>query len=166
MGTTTMNQKEKIMGFSYVFILFAAITTVCCLLLFLHNAHFSTLKQKAMIIDKIERVSEYQAVQKKAASTIDLLYEKINNYDPGVKAIYDEDNIKFLVNDLRGVYEKHALDTRYKSFLHVADFYYMWYADKKTLWSIKSNTLLFTKYLEECELGLSNKKDDFSKLKK
>jgi hypothetical protein len=30
MGTTTMNQKEKIMGFSYVFILFAAITVACC----------------------------------------------------------------------------------------------------------------------------------------
>jgi hypothetical protein len=161
-----MNQKEKIMGFAYVLILFSVITSACCLLLFLYNSHFSTLKQKDLIISKIERAGEYQAVQKKSSATVNLLHDKINGYDPGVNAIYEEDNIKFLVTELKGVYEKYSMDTRYKSFLHIANFYYMWYADKKTLWSLTANIDLFTRYKEECELGLSNKKDDFAKLKR
>jgi hypothetical protein len=114
----------------------------------------------------MKRVNEYQNAQKKTEPVIDLLYNKINVYDPGVNAVYEEDNIKFLVNELKNIYEKHPLDTRYKSFMHIANFYYMWYADKKTLWTLRTNIERFTKNLEECELGLANKKDDFAKLKK
>jgi hypothetical protein len=161
-----MNQKEKVMGFFYVLILFLSIVSVCCLLLFLYNSNYSELKQKDFIVNKVSRSSEYRDAQKKAEPTIDLLAEKIANYDPGVNAVYEEDNIKFLVNELRDIYEKRPLDTRYKSFMHAANFYYMWYADKKTLWTLTSNIRQFTRDLEECELGLASKKDDFSKLRR
>jgi hypothetical protein len=161
-----MNQKEKVMGFVYVLILFLFITSSCCILLFMYNSNYNELKQKDFIVNKVNRSSEYRDAQKKAESTIDLLFGKIAVYDPGVNAVYEEDNIKFLVNELRDIYEKHPLDTRYKSFLHVANFYYMWYADKKALWTLTANIRQFTKDLEECELGLSNKKDDFSKLRR
>jgi hypothetical protein len=162
----TMNQKEKIMGFAYVLILFSVITFACCLLLFLYNSNFNTFGQKDFIVTKMVRIKEYQTVQKQTSETIDLLYNKISAYNPGVNAIYEEDNIKFLVNELKNIYEKNALDTRYKSFMHIANFYYMWYADKKALWSIGTNITRFTKDLEECEIGLTNKKDDFAKLRK
>ncbi|MDR0714675.1 MAG: type VI secretion system transmembrane protein TssO [Bacteroidales bacterium] len=163
---STMNQKEKAMGFAYVLILFLVITSACCVMLFLYNSNYNELKQKDFIVSKVSRSSEYRDAQKKAEPTINLLYEKIAGYDPGVNAVYEEDNIKFLINELRDIYEKHPLDTRYKSFMHVANFYYMWYADKKTMWTLTTNVLQFTKDLEECELGLSNKKDDFSKLRR
>jgi hypothetical protein len=161
-----MNQKEKVMGFFYVLILFLAIASVCCTLLFVYNSNYSELKQKDFIVSKVNRSSEYRDAQKQAEPAIDLLFEKIANYDPGVNAVYEEDNIKFLVDELRDIYEKRSLDTRYKSFMHVANFYYMWYADKKTLWTLTANIRQFTKDLEECELGLSSKKDDFSKLRR
>jgi hypothetical protein len=165
-GSGTMNQKEKIMGFAYVLILFMSVTSVSCMLLFMHNSNFNLLRQRNFIVDKMKRVHEYQDIQKKSAATIDLLYSKIGAYEPGVNAVYEEDNIKFLVNELRNVYEHNSLDTRYKSFMHLANFYYMWYADKKTMWTLRTNIEIFTKNLEECELGLAGKKDDFAKLRR
>ena len=160
-----MNQKERIMGFVYVLLLFLSISSVCCLLIFLYNANFGTIKQKSFFLDKMKYISEFRNDQKKAAPTIDFLYNKISSYNPSVNAVYDEDNIKIIINDLREVYEKKPLDTRYKAFQHIADFYYMWYSDKKALWAVSSNIDQFSKYIEECELGLTKQKDDFAKLK-
>jgi hypothetical protein len=160
---TTMNHKEKVMGFAYVLILFLSITAACCILLHLN---FSSLKQKDFMVGKMKRISQYRNDQRKAAATVDMLHNRIAGYDPGVNAVYEEDNIKFLVNELRDIYERHPLDTRYKSFLHIANFYYMWYADKKSLWTLTTNIEGFSKNLEECELGLANKKDDFAKLRR
>jgi len=162
----TMNHKEKVMGFAYVLILFLSITIACCLLLFLFNSNYSTFKQKDFIITKMEKVKDFQEIQKQAMVSVNQLQEKINSFNPGVNAVYEEDNIKFMISELKNVYEKHPLDTRYKSFAHLADFYYMWYADKKTLWSKDMNIQQFQKKLEECELGLQSKKDDYSKLRR
>jgi len=162
----TMNQKERVMGFVYVLLIFLSITTFCCLALFLYNSDYGAIKQKDFFVSKMLRIGEFRNDQKKAAPTIDLLYNKIAVFNPGVNAVYDEDNIKFLIKDLKEMYEKNSLDTRYKSFQHIADFYYQWYADKRALWTLNTNIDKFTKELEACELGLANKKDDFAKLKK
>jgi hypothetical protein len=114
----------------------------------------------------MERVREYQKEQKRTMETINLLHDKIALFDPAVNAVYEEDNIKYMVNELRIIHDNHPLDSRYKSFLHIANFYYMWYVDKKSLWGIQENIARFTKDLEECELGLTNKKDDFAKLRR
>lgn len=162
----TMNQKEKTMGFAYVIILFLTITIACCLLLFLNNSGYNTYKQKDFIISKMERVKDFRETQKQAMTTVNDIHDRINNFNPGINAVYEEDNIKYMIRELKNIYEKNQLDTRYKSFMHLADYYYMWYADKKTLWSKNENINRFQKDLQECELGLQSKKDDYSKLRR
>ncbi|MDR1222173.1 MAG: type VI secretion system transmembrane protein TssO [Tannerella sp.] len=162
----TMNHKEQVMNFFYVLILFLMITVACCSLLFLYNSKFNSFKQKDFVVLKMERIREYQKKQKQMMEIINLLHDKISSYDPKVNAVYEVENIKFMVNELKTVYDNNSLDSRYKSFQHIGNFYYMWYADKKTLWSIQENIGQFTRNLEECELGLANKKDDFAKLKR
>ena len=165
MKNDTMNHKERIMGFVYVMLFFLSITSVCCFAIFLFNGNFGTIKQKSFFLDKMKHINEFRNDQKLAAPTIEFLHNKISTYNPGVHAVYDEDNIKMIIKDLRGLYENNPLDTRYKAFQHIADFYYMWYSDKKMLWAITTNINKFTKNLEECELGLAKQKDDFAKLK-
>lgn len=162
----TMNQKEKVMGFAYVMILFSVITLACCLLLFFNNSSYNTYKQKDFIISKMERVKDFRETQKQAMTTVNIIHDRINNFDPGINAVYEEDNIKYMIRELKNIYEKNPLDARYKSFMHIADYYYMWYADKKTLWSKSVNVDRFQKDLQECELGLQSKKDDYSKLRR
>lgn len=158
----TMNQREKIIGFIYVFLLFAVATTICCLLLFYYNSDFRVFSQKDFVITKMDRIREYQDIQSNTYATVDSLYNKINRYNPGVNAIYEENDIKFMLNDLKNIYEKHPWDSRYKSFLHVSEFYSMWFVDKKDLWSKKDNIQRFKRNLEECEVGLTNKKNDLN----
>jgi len=162
----TMNQKEKIMGFAYVFLLFLSITGICCFLLYYYNSDFKAFTQKKFVITKMERMRKFQSDQSHAIVIVDSLYNKINNYNPGVNAIYVENDIRFMINDLKAVYDKQAWDTRYKCFQHISDFYLMWFTDKKDLWSKQDNVIKFRKNLEECEIGLNNKKNDFNNIRR
>lgn len=158
----TMNQKEKLMGFVYVFLLFISVTTICCLLLFYYNADFRIFSQKNFVIMKMDRIREYQNAQSEVSLMTDSLYNKINCYNPGINAVYEENEINFMINDLKNIYEKHSWDGRYKSFLHISEFYSMWFVDKKDLWAKRDNIHRFRKNLEECEIGLTNKKNDLN----
>jgi hypothetical protein len=162
----TINQREKTMGFIYVLLLFFALSATCCLLLFLHNSDSAAFGRRDFAVDRMKRINEYREMQRKTMETIEQLHDRIAAFNPSVNAAYEEDHIRFAINELREIYEKHSLDTRYRSFMHIANFYYLWYADRKTLWSLHSNIERFTAYLEECETGLSQKKEDLAGLKK
>jgi len=160
MSTVKMNQKEKIMGFIYVFLLFAAITTACCLLLFYYNSDFLQFNQKDFAVNKMNRMKEYQNSQNQAVSMMDSLYKRIDKFQPLVTAVYEENDINFMINELKNVYEQHAYDIRYKSFNHVSLFYLMWFNDKKELGTKRDNVMRLKKNLEDCEVGVKSKKND------
>ncbi|MEN9917579.1 MAG: hypothetical protein RL662_15 [Bacteroidota bacterium] len=160
--SNTMNQKEKIFGFIYVFLIFIVVTAICSYLIFYYNPDFRLSSQKDFAITKMNRIREYQDAQDTHISIMDSLYRKIEKFNPGVNAVYEENDILFMVNSLKNVYESKTWDTRYKSFLHVSDFYYMWFIDKKELWSKQSNINKFKKNLEICEIGLNNKKSELN----
>jgi len=156
----TMNQKEKIMGFVYVLILFLSLTFICCFLLYYYNADFRVFSQKNFVISKMERIQQFQDDQNHAMPIVDSLYNKISRYNPSINAVYEENDIYFMVNDLKAIYEKQNWDTRYKSFLHISDFYTMWFTDKKDLWTKTEDIGKLRKNLEECEIGLTNKRNE------
>jgi len=155
-----MNQKEKVMGFAYVFLMFVAITATCCMLLFYYNSDFLKFTQKNFAVTKMNRLKEYRNSQSQAITTVDSLFYKINRFEPLVNAVYEENDINFMINQLKNNYEQHAWDARYKSFNHLASFYSMWFNDKKELWTKRDNIERQKKNLEECEIGLKNKKID------
>lgn len=153
----TMNQKERVMGFIYVFLIFIGITTVCCLLIFYYNSDFRVFSQKDFAITKMERIKEFQDMQSRTSPTVDSLFKKISKYNPSVNAMYEENEIKLMINDLNSINDKYSWDTRYKVFLHISEFYNMWFIDKKNLWSKKENIAKFKKDLEECQMGLTKR---------
>jgi hypothetical protein len=157
---TTTNQKEKVTGLIYVLLLFTAITAACCFLLFYYNSDFLVFTQKDLAISKMNRIKEYQDVQSRSISMVDSLFNKINKYQPMVNAVYEENDIEYIISELENIYEQHSRDMRYKSFLHLSQFYSMWFIDKKELWSTRINITHFKQNLEECEIGLKNKKNE------
>ena len=157
------NQKEKVMGFTYVFLLFAIITIACCKLLFYYNSDFLVFTQKEFAVSKMNRMREYQNSQSRSTVLVDSLFYKIDRFQPMVKAVYEENEIEFMINELKNKYEQHIArdpDSRYKSFYHVSLFYSMWFTDKKDLWAKRNNIERIKKNLEECEIGLKDKKTD------
>ena len=101
-----------------------------------------------------------QQEQAESQLPVDSLFRKIETFEPGVYAQYEEDDIHYLINNLRNTYERNSWDKRYKLFMHIADFYAMWLSDRKQLWSIGQNISLFKANLEECEIGLQKKEED------
>ena len=166
-NTMTLNQREKSMAFVYVLLLFLATTLCCCLLIYWTNSEFNALKQKEMVLVKMDKIRKFQMIQSDNKPVVDSLYNRITNLKPGINAQYEEDDIKYLLNDLRNIFQNNGWDNRYKVFMHVADFYQMWLTDKKELWSKRENIATFRNNLEECEIGLESKKQDWrSGLKK
>ncbi|GHT65521.1 hypothetical protein AGMMS50239_25460 [Bacteroidia bacterium] len=157
---TTTNQKEKVTGFIYVLLLFLAITITCCFLLFYYNSDFLVFTQKDFAVSKMDRIKEYQTIQSRSSMMVDSLFNKINKFQPMVNAVYEENDIEYIINELKNVYEQHSWDIRYKSFLHVSQFYSMWFTDKKELWYTRDNIVRIKRNLEECEIGLNTKKNE------
>ena len=53
-----------------------------------------------MVIKKMERQKEFQNIQSVQIVSADTLFSRIEQFEPGVNASYEENDIKFLINDL------------------------------------------------------------------
>lgn len=155
----TINKREKRINLIYLILLFVVTTGGACWFIY-KDYDFRIFTQKDYVISKMERVKEFQSAQQHHKPLMDSLYRKIKEFDPSLNAVYVENDIKFMINDLHVVYEKNNLDGRYKAFQHVSDFFKMFYEDKKILWHIQQDIVYFQKQLEECEAGLTDKKAD------
>lgn len=162
----TQNQRERIVGFTYVSLLFVITTAICCLCIFYYNFETKTASQKEFAISKMDRIRAFQTLQSDELIIVDSIYNKIREFNPGVSASYEESDIKFYLNDMKGIYEKNPYDTRYKVFTQVSNFYNLWFADKKEVWTKRQNIAVFSKNLENCEIGLQKKKDELNNTKK
>lgn len=162
----TKNQRERVIGYVNISFLFVVLTAVCCGILFYYNSDKKVMTQKVFVIAKMDRIREFQSMQREEMVIIDSIGNKIKYFNPGINASYEENDIKFYLNDIKNVYDKNSYDGRYKIFAQVSNFYNMWFADRKELWSKQQNVTTFKKNLEECELGLQKKKDELKNTKK
>jgi hypothetical protein len=121
--------------------------------------------QKEFVIAKMDRIRQFQTVQSEQMIIVDSIFNKIKDFKPGVQASYEENDIKYYLNDIKSQYEKNSYDKRYKIFFQVSDFYDMWFADRKELWSKQQNVAGFKKNLEDCEIGLQKKTDELKNTK-
>lgn len=152
-----MDRREKVMGFIYLFLSFLAVSTICCVLIFNYNSDFKAFAQKDFAITKMERIKDFQDNQISKYIVADSLFSKIKKYNPAVKAIYEENEIKLMLNELDEIYNKNSWDKRYKIFSQVSTLYNMWFIDKRELWSKRENIVKFKKGIEECQMGLSRR---------
>lgn len=161
----TKNQREKVIAFIYVSLFFLITTVGCCILLTYYQSSGNIRNQKTFAISKMDRIRSYQTMQSKQITIIDSLYNQIKDFNPEVNASYEESDIKFYLNDIKGIYNQNSHDGRYKIFLQISNFYGMWFDDKKELWSKRKNINTFRKNLEDCEIGLQKKLDELKSSK-
>ena len=161
----TKNNREKTTGFIYVSLLFLAGTFICCWCLF-YYADTKSETRKEFVIAKMDRIRTFQNKQDDQMIIVDSIYNKIKDFNPGINASYEENDIKFYLIDIKKLYDDNSYDGRYKIFSQVSNFYDMWFADKKELWSKQQNIVRFGKNLEDCQIGLEKKKDELKNSKK
>ncbi len=154
----TKNQQERTTAFIYVTSLFIITTFLCCLCLYYSYSDTHTMAQKEFAVAKMERIQSFQDIQKNKMVLIDSIYNKIRKFNPSLKASYEENEIKLYLKDIKDIYEKNSYDARYKIFSHTSAFYSTWFDDRKEVWSRKQNIRGFRRNLEDCEIGLQNRR--------
>ena len=95
-----MNKREIFMGHAYVFLFFFLTTVACCLAIFMWNSDFKIFEQKEFVKIKMNRIKEFQQEQAECQLPTDSLFRKIEAFEPGVYAQYEEDDIHYLINNL------------------------------------------------------------------
>jgi hypothetical protein len=155
----TRNMRERTTAFVYVFLLFAAVTFICCWGLFYYTGGGDRVR-KELIIGQMERIRAFQNEQSRQLAVIESIYERIDAFDPGVSALHEENDIRFYLNRIADLQQQHQFDERYRIFAQVSAFYLMWFADKKELWSKQQNIIGFRRNLEECRIGLERRQDE------
>lgn len=165
MENKRIRRRDKVSAVVNILVMFGVCTSLC-LFFYLRNNDMEWGARKHLIVKKAERQQGLRAEQTNSLVQCDSLYWRIERFDPGVNASFEENDIKFLINDLKEVYERNVWDKRYKVFYHVAACYEMWFADKKVLWSKKMNIQNFSRNLEACEMGLALKEEELKSKEK
>lgn len=154
-----VNRRERIGGLIYVLFLFLGGIGLSVWLLLSNSDMSRIFTRKDSIEMKMARQHSFRKAQEESTAVCDMLAQKISGYDPSVNALYEKNDIQYIINELRKVYESNQHDKRYLVFLQAGDFYQMWFNDRQHLWSLNSNLEYLKNNLEECELGLEKKKE-------
>lgn len=156
----TVSDRERYIGYIYVLFLFVAIVSVCGYFVFRGGRTERIFSDKMLVIRKMERQKDFQLLQTARIMDADSLFARVDRFQPGINASYEENDIKIMIHDLAKLWEQNKWDKRNKMFWHMAVMYEMWFADKKELWSRQENIVKFTRNLEECEIGLQKKENE------
>ena len=128
MSNQNIRTREKITSLITVLLIWG-ICTLVCLHFYLGSQTKNFTSHKELIIKKSERQEKLHSDQLAYNKLCDSLNARIGRFDPSVNASFEESDIKFMISDLKDMYEKNAWDFRYKVFYHTAQFYDMWFAE-------------------------------------
>lgn len=149
-----VNQRERRIALVYVLTCFIVVTSITCFFFLRNNSSSRIFGRKEKLVTRMERIESFNELQNMVALQCDTLYTGIKKFKPDVYASYEENDIRYELNDLKGIYLKNDWDRRYKMFEQISTLYDMWLTDRKELWCKKENLREFTLNLQDCEMGL------------
>lgn len=117
-----------------------------------HSYDFPTTNA-VYLANRIRRQQTILQQQERYLPLLDSAHHTIAQYRPAMTALFVEADIDNQIDDIRRIYSQNTDVASYRAFAQAADFYRMMYDDKRVLWTGQANTILFSKQLEECEVG-------------
>lgn len=108
---------------------------------------------KQDLADKLEQNAEFEATVKEQRATIDTTYKDIMTFDPGVQAVFLENDIKNSMASIKSNYERKAYDVRYKTFLQASQLYSDLFYNRRELKGNNKDIDKLNKSLEDCKLS-------------
>jgi len=108
---------------------------------------------KEDLSNKIEQNNEFEATVKEQRAIVDSTYKEILQFDPGVQAVFLENDIKNDLGSIKSIYQRKAYDLRYKTFLQTAQLYNDLFYDRRELKGNNNDLASLVKSLEDCKLS-------------
>ncbi|TDW96804.1 type VI secretion system TssO [Dinghuibacter silviterrae] len=108
---------------------------------------------KAKLTQRIREEELFRAALGEARPAVDSVYRKIQQYDPGVQAVFLESDIRNQVGAINALYQRRAYDPRYKCFWQQAQFLEMLFNDRKELRGNYKDMETLGQSLDDCKLS-------------
>lgn len=153
-----INQRERHISLFYVTICFLVLLSITCFFFLKNNSNSRIFGRKDKLVTRMEQIESFKKLQREVALQCDTLHVNIKKFKPDVYASYEENDIRYELNELKGIYLKNDWDRRYKMFEQISILYDMWLTDRKDLWCKKQNLNELTLNLQNCEMGLQRAK--------
>jgi len=144
--------KERREQFLFFIAIFLFTTIVLSYGLF-HDFGKGRMVSKADLAEQLSKNAEFEATVKEQRATVDTTYKQIISFDPGVQAVFLENDIKNSLGSIKSIYERKAYDVRYKTFLQASQLYNDLFYDRRELKGNNSDLERLGKSLEDCKLS-------------
>ena len=120
---------------------------------FFHGAEDGNVVSKQSLTDKLAQDAEFEEAVRVQRATIDTAYKQIISFDPAVKAVFLENDIKYSLGSIKSNYDSKAFDPRYKTFLQVSLLYNTLFFNKRELMGNLNDIENLKRSLDECNLS-------------
>jgi len=155
----TLSKKERHYQFLYlILMLFTALIFMGILFLRGYQSPFSD--SDIVSVQMLEEKAKFDQKQKSSYKVLDSTFSMINKLTDAAPQPFEENNIMYGINDVAGFYKngEEINDIRKEAYPQIAEFYKMYFNDKKIISSKTENIKNFEKQFEECSIGFKEKK--------
>lgn len=118
-----------------------------------HDYGDGRLVSKADLAEKLSQNADFESTVTEQRATIDTTYKQIIRFDPGVQAVFLENDIKNSLGSIKSNYDRKAYDLRYKTFLQTSQLYSDLFYDRRELKGNIADLNGIKKLLEDCNLS-------------
>lgn len=118
-----------------------------------HDYGDNRIVYKQDLADKLSQDADFEADVLEQRATVDTTYKQIMKFDPGVQAVFLENDIKNSLGSIKSIYERKAYDPRYKVFLQNSQLYNDLFYDRRELKGNNTDIERLGKSLEDCKLS-------------
>ncbi|MCS3529779.1 type VI secretion system transmembrane protein TssO [Chryseobacterium sp. JUb7] len=157
-GHISLSKKEKHYQFIYLILMLAA-AIVFLSVIFLKGFESPFSDEDVISIRNLEEKSKFDQQQKFTYKLLDSTFSQIKRLTDEAPSPFEEDRIMNGINDVANYYARNnTLDIRKEAYPQIANFYKMYFDDKKIISSKTENIKKLEKQFEDCSIGFKEKK--------
>lgn len=158
----SLSKREKRFQFIYLIGLLLLSTVLLSVIAFRkYESPFS--EYNVLELQMLEQKNKFSKQQDVVSPLLQSTYKKINILKFQTPQPFAESDIKNSINNIANSFENvNVYDTRKEGYLQIAQFYKMYFEDKKIAAKKSENIILFEKQFEECSIGFKEKEQQLA----
>ncbi|NAW50013.1 hypothetical protein GNY06_00930 [Elizabethkingia argentiflava] len=159
---SSLSTREKRHLFTYLLGM-SILAGLVFVIIILRNFDSPFSKTDLLGIQMLEQKNKFAQQQLIVAPLLSASYKKISILKQETPQPFAENDIKNSINEVANCFENiNIYDTRKEGYLQIAQFYKMYFEDKKIAAKKAENIKLFQKEFEECSIGFKDKEQQLS----
>ncbi|MEY8761659.1 type VI secretion system TssO [Chryseobacterium tongliaoense] len=157
-GQITLSKKEKQYQFLYLILMLLA-ALIFLGIIFLKNFKSPFSDEDILSIQKLEEKAKFDQQQKILQKSLDSTFVHIEKLTDETTEPFVEHSIQNEINDINSAFGNDITDIRKDAYPQIAQFYKMYFDDKRSISSATEDIKRFEKLYNDCLIGLKETKN-------